>query len=137
MAIGSVSHAAGDVCHGRKWRVHEDDGGNGARREVIVDLGRVDARDGDGRKERVEQIGAGLGQLVEEKPAARYFGQDGEQAGAGGWLQHDVTGSNGRGRHGGETERRRRRELLERLRFLRAPRMCRQEPGDLRNGGKP
>jgi hypothetical protein len=57
---------------------------------MIVDLRGVEARDGNGRKERGEQIGAGLGQFVEEERAAADLGQDGEQAGAGRRLQHDV-----------------------------------------------
>ncbi len=70
MAIGCIRHAAGDVCHGREWRVHQHDGGDGSRREMIVDLGGVEARDGDSRKQRSEQSGAGLSQLVEEERSA-------------------------------------------------------------------
>ena len=70
MAISGVGHAAGDVCHDGEWRVHKHDGGGGARREMIVDLGGVEARDGNGRKQRSEQIGAGFGQLVEEERSA-------------------------------------------------------------------
>jgi len=37
---------------------------------MSIDLGGVEARDGHGRKQRSEQIGAGFGQLVEEERSA-------------------------------------------------------------------
>jgi hypothetical protein len=41
--------------------------------EMIVDLGGVEARDGDARKERCEKIGAGLGQLVQDEIGSSMF----------------------------------------------------------------
>jgi hypothetical protein len=38
---------------------------------MIVDLGGVEARDRNGRKEDGEQRGAGLGQFVQDERAAR------------------------------------------------------------------
>ena len=137
MPIGGISHAAGDMGHGRERRVHDDDGGRVGRREMIVDLGRVETRDGDGREESGEQIGAGVGQLVEEKFAAADLGEDCEQPGAGRRLKHEVARRNGGRGHGGEPKRRRRRELLQCLTFLGAARVRRQEAGDFRDGGKP
>jgi hypothetical protein len=63
---------------------------------------------------RGEQIGAGVGQLVEEKRAAADLGENGEQARAGRGLQHDV-GQRDRCRHRRKAEWRGRRELLHRL----------------------
>ncbi len=37
---------------------------------MVVDLRRVEARDGNGRKEGGEQRGAGFGQLVQHEGAA-------------------------------------------------------------------
>src|SRR3546814_8673883 len=52
MAIGRVSHSTRDVRHHRERRVHHDDGGYDASVEMIVDLGRIEAADRNGRKER-------------------------------------------------------------------------------------
>lgn len=52
MAERGVGHAALDMDHGRERRVHEHDRRNGGGVEMIVDLGRVEAGDGNGRKER-------------------------------------------------------------------------------------
>ncbi len=60
MARSGVSDPAGDVRHWPRTGVHHDDGRNGGRREMVVDLGGVEARDGNGRKELVKQIGAGF-----------------------------------------------------------------------------
>ena len=59
---------------------------------MIVDLCRIEAGDGNGRKEGGEEIGAGGGQLVERERAAGNLRQDGEETGAGGRLQHPVVG---------------------------------------------
>ncbi len=64
--------------------------GNGRAIEMIVDLGGVEARDGNGRKEGGEQIGAGLGQFVEDEIGAGDLREDREQARAGRGLQHPV-----------------------------------------------
>ena len=53
-------------------------------------LRRIEARDGNGRKEGGDEGGAGIGQLVEDQCAAGDLGQDGEQAGAGRGLQDAI-----------------------------------------------
>ena len=84
-------------------------------------------------KQLVEETGARFGELVEDERCAGKLGEDGEQAGAGRGLQHEI-GRRERGREGGdEAERDRRRELLEGLALLgaagvrgqQAPRACR------------
>ena len=113
MTIGGVGHAPGDVGHHRKRRVHQHDAGNGTLVQIVVDLGRIEACDRKSRKEGREKRAARLGQFVEMEPAPGDFGEDGEQAGAGGGFQHDVVrGDRGGGRRG-EAQGDRRRELLE------------------------
>ena len=131
MAEGGVGHAALDIRHHRKRRVHENDGRKESPVEVIVDLGRVEARDGKGRKEVGEKIGAGVGQLVEQERAAGDLGQDGEKPGSGRGLQHAVGRRDGCGERGCQAERDRGGELLEGLRLLGAARMRRHQAGDL------
>ena len=58
---------------------------------MIVDLGRVEAGDGDIRKEGGQEVGAGVGQLVQHERAAGDLGQDSEKAGASGRLQHAIS----------------------------------------------
>ena len=131
MPEGRVGNAPGDIRHHGERRVHDDDARHGGRIEMVVDLGGVEARDGHRRKERREKIGAGLGQLVEDERCARGLGEDAEQSGAGGRLQHAV----GRGqccrRQRGKAERDRRRELLKSLRLLGSARVRRQQCDDL------
>jgi len=93
---------------------------------MIVDLGGVEACDGNGRKERGEQIGAGPRQLVEDEIGTGDLRKDREQAHAGRGLQHPVGGSERCGGQGRETERGRRRELLKSLGFLGPARVGRQ-----------
>jgi hypothetical protein len=90
VAIGGVGHMAGDVGHRREGRVHQHDGRDRCGIKVIVDLGGIEARDGNGRKEGGKQRRPGLGQLVQHDRPARDLGQDGEQAGSGRRLQHAV-----------------------------------------------
>ncbi|WP_255607776.1 hypothetical protein [Methylosinus sp. Sm6] len=104
---------------------------------MIVDLGRVEASEFASRKENGEQIGAGLGQLVEEKRAAGDLGKNGEQARAGRWLQHDVVRRDRSRRYRREAQRNGSRELLKRLALFRATGVCRKEAGDFRECGKP
>ena len=73
VAIGGVGDATGDVRHDGERRVHDDHAGDGGVIEMIVDLGGVEARDGDARKERCEKIGAGLGQLVQDEIGSSMF----------------------------------------------------------------
>ena len=91
---------------------------------MIVDLRRVEAGDGDAGKEEIEEPGACVRQFVEHERAAGKLRENGEQAGSGRRLQHEV----GRRDRGGgarrEAERDRRRELLERLALLGAARMA-------------
>lgn len=92
---------------------------------MVVDLGGVEARDGHGRKERGEKIGAGLGQLVEDERCACGLGEDGEQSGPGGRVQHAICRGQCCRRQRGKAERDRRRELLEGLRLLGSARVRR------------
>src|SRR3546814_14537089 len=75
---------------------------------MIVDLGRIEAADRNGRKERGQKTGAGVGQLVQNERAACNHGQDSEKAGAGGWLQHAVGRRDTRSGQRGNAERKRR-----------------------------
>ena len=59
---------------------------------MVVDLGRVMPRDRNARKEPAKQGGAGLGQLVQDETAPGELGEDGEKAGAGRRLQHEIGG---------------------------------------------
>jgi hypothetical protein len=47
-----------------------------------MDLRRIEAGDRKGRKEGGEEIGPGVGQLVEDQTAAGDFGEDRQEAGA-------------------------------------------------------
>ena len=48
---------------------------------MIVDVGRVEARDRNGREESGEQIGTGRGEFVEDEIGASDFREDREQTG--------------------------------------------------------
>ena len=52
MPQGSVGHAAIDVGDDREWRVHQHDAWRDAGVEMIVDMGGVEACDGDAGKEK-------------------------------------------------------------------------------------
>ena len=65
-----VSHAAVDMRHRRKRRVHQDDARADAGVEMIVDLRRVEARDGQAGEKPGEKPGAGIGELVERERSA-------------------------------------------------------------------
>ena len=132
MAEGGISHAALDMGHDRERRVHQHHCRDQAGIEMIVDLGGVEAGDGQGRKEGGKQAGADLGQFVDEQRTAGDLGQDGEEPGAGRGLQHAVGVRDRRRRHRSEAERDRGGELLEGLRFLGTPGVGRQEPGNFR-----
>ena len=102
----------------REWRVHQHDARHDAGIEVVVDVGGVKLRRGDGRKELSENAGAAVGELVENKGGAGEFGEDGKKAGASRRLQHDV-GRRDRGSDAGDKcQPDRCRELLERFAFL-------------------
>ena len=96
-----------------------------------MDLLGVVPCDGRGVAEQAaEQPGARLGDLVQGEPRFGELGEDRQQPRAGGRFQHEV-GRSQRSRLGGdEAERDRRRELLEALGFLGAPRLRRQPLGE-------
>ncbi len=56
MPEGGVLNFAGDIRHrGKRW-VHQDDGGDSARFEIVVNLRRIKAIDRKGRKEGREEV---------------------------------------------------------------------------------
>ena len=85
-----VGDAALDMGGGREGRVHQHHGRADADVEMIVDMRRIVAGDRRRGKQRAEQLGAGLGEFVENEPRAGELGEDGEQAGAGRGLQHEI-----------------------------------------------
>ena len=98
---------------------------------MIVDVRRIEAGDGNVREQLVEETGAGVGKFVEDKRCAGHLGEDGEQAGAGRRLQHEIAGRE-RGREAGDkAERDRRRELLKRLALFGAARVRGQQAASL------
>ncbi|TWG96286.1 hypothetical protein L598_002700000160 [Mesorhizobium sp. J18] len=131
MAECGVSDTAVDIRHHREWRVHQHHARHHGRIEMIVDLGGVEARDGNGRKERREKTGAHVCEFVEHEGAAGDIGEDGEQAGAGRRLQHAVGRGDGGGICRDQAQWDRGRELLKALGFLGAPRVRWQQTGDL------
>jgi hypothetical protein len=137
MAIGCVGHSAVDVCNCGEWRVHQHDARRDRSVEMILDLRRIEARDGDAGKEVLEECGASVRQFVQHECAAGDLGQDGEEPGAGRRLEHAVGGRNGGRGAGREAERDRRRELLERLALLRTARVGGQKAGDLCERNEP
>jgi hypothetical protein len=98
---------------------------------VIIDLRRIEARHAKVGEEMREQIGPGLGQLIEDERAAGDLGQDREEAGAGGRLQDAIAGRDAGGAERGEAERDRCRELLKRLALLGPPCMGGKKARDL------
>ena len=142
MAHRRVCSAPIDVGKRRERRVQQDDGGSDVDIEVVVDLRRVEAGHSHMREEMTEEAGAGLGQLVQGERGAGEFGEDGEEAGAGRWLEHAV----GRRNRGGAGYRKPngkwRGELLECLALLGAPGVAGQQARDLcqhrqQGGGRP
>lgn len=105
MAERSIGDAALDMRHDRERRIHQHDARHGGGIEMIVDLGRVEAGDGIGRKEGGKQVGAQLRQLVQNEPAARDLGEDGEKSGACRRLQHAVSRRDGGGMGRGQAKR--------------------------------
>ena len=84
----------------------------------------------------VEQIGAGVGELIQSEPRSGKLGEDGEQARAGRGLQHEI-GRRDRGcRRGGEAEGDRRGELLKRLGLLGASGLRREQRRELAEHGE-
>ena len=132
MAKRRVRHAPIDVCYRRERWVHQDYGRRDPGVEMIIDLRRVEAGDGDAQEELIEQRRARLGQLVQDQRAAGQFGEDGEQPGASGRLEHPIGGRDGGRGVRRDPERDRRRELLERLALLGAARVGGEKACDLR-----
>jgi hypothetical protein len=97
---------------------------------MIVDMRRIKARDGDAGKQMAQQSGAGFREFVEDERTAGKLGEDGEQSGPSGRLQHEVGRSDRRYGDRCEAERDRRRELLECLALLRATGVRRQQVRD-------
>ena len=75
---------------------------------MVIDLGGVEPRDGDGRKEGGKKRCTGFGQLVEHQRGTGGLGQDREQAGSGRGLQHTVDRCDGGGGERSEAEGHRR-----------------------------
>ena len=132
MAKRRVRHAPIDVRHRREGRVHQNHARRNPGVEMIVDLCRVEAGDGDAREQVIEQRRAGLGQLVQDQRAAGQLGEDGEQSGAGRRLEHPIGGRDGGGGARRDPERDGRRELLERLALLGAASVGGEKIRDLR-----
>ena len=131
MPVSGIGHAPAHIGHDRKWRVHQHHGRDGIRGQMIVDLCGIEPGDGQGRKERGETIGAGLGQFVEDQRTASGLREDRHEAGAGRRFQHHVIRRNRGCRQCGQAERQRRRELLEVLAFLGAAGLRGQQLRDL------
>ena len=114
----------------RKRRVHQHHGGTQAR-QIIGDGLRVVTSDRRVLEQSGKQPGADGGDLVQVQGIPRTraiaalaegaFGHDGEHAGAGGGLQHDVAGPDGSGLQRGVGERQGSGELLQGKLFLRPP----------------
>ena len=108
---------AGDAGGRREGWVHQHRGGAHGRQEVGDALGVV-AGDGGLGEQAGKQPGAGRSDLVEMQLSGGVArkcacGHDGEHAGAGGGLQHDLAGPDGGGPQDGIRERQRGRELLQ------------------------
>ena len=72
---------------------------------MIIDLGGVEPGDGKSRKDLGKQIGAGLGQFVEDQRAADGLRQDRQKAGASRWFQNSVIRRDRGSRQSGKAER--------------------------------
>ena len=83
------------------------------------------------REQQPEEVGAGLGDLVEVKRGTGGLGEDRELAGARRGLQHAVGRLDGGRQERGEADLERGRELLQRLAFLGAPRVGGSERSEL------
>ena len=114
----------------RERRVHQHHGGMQVR-QIVADGLRVVAGDRRVREQSSKQPGADGGDLVQVQGiprsrvicalAERAFGHDGEHAGAGRGLEHDVAGPDGGGLQRGVGERQGGGELLQGKLFLRPP----------------
>ena len=75
---------------------------------MIVDLRRIEARDGNAGKKSREKSRAGLCQFVEGERAASELREDRKKTRAGRGLQNKVSWPDRGGGHGAEAERDRR-----------------------------
>ena len=124
MAQIRVVAGAPDPGARRKRRVHQHHGGMQAGQPVGDGLGVERGHHGFW-KQPGQKPGACPGVFIEMQFAGGgiaecALGHDGEHAGAGRGLQHDVAGADGGGLQCGIGERQRRRELLQGKLFLRA-----------------
>jgi hypothetical protein len=103
---------------------------------MIVDMGRIEAGDGNAWEQVVEESGPRFSKLIEDERCAGHLGEDGEQAGAGRRLQHEIGGSRRGGEAGDKAERNRRRELLKSLALLGAAGVRGQQRRELAEHGK-
>ncbi len=136
MTQGGIDDTAIDVSGGREGRVHQDDSRTEHSVEMVVDVGGVVPGDAVARKQTVEQIGASVGDLVQDQAAAGELGMDGEEPGAGRGLQHEIGGHDRGGRAGDEAKSDRGGELLESLALLGPARVRRNEGRELRQHGE-
>ncbi len=120
-----------DLGRGGERRVHQHDRRPDGAVEVIVDVRRVVAGDGNAGKKALEQVGARVREFVQNEARAHMLREDGEQTGAGRGFKDEVArGDRGRDARG-EAERERRRELLKLRLPFRAPRLRWDERRDL------
>src|ERR1700733_14364655 len=69
-----------DMRGGREGRVHQNDSGAKPHLEMIVDVGPVEAGNGNARKQLAEKSGPRFRKPVEDKRRAGNLGEDGEEA---------------------------------------------------------
>jgi hypothetical protein len=96
------------MCRDRERRVHQHHARPQRAIEMVMDVGGVMPGDGETGKELAQQSGASLRQLVQDEPAIRQLGEDGEQARPCRRLEHEVGRSHRscRGGNEGELDRR-------------------------------
>ena len=94
---------------------------------MIVDLRGVETGDGSPRKEEAQEVGAGVGQLVQRETAAGDLDEDRQKPGPGRRLEDEVTRGDLCCSESRQAHRQRRRELLEPLHLLRTAGMRGQE----------
>jgi hypothetical protein len=126
MAQCGFSKAAVYTRRCRERRVHQHDARPDLRIEPVVDLLGIVARHCYVAEQSAEKGGAGVGDFVQRKTRFGKFGENRQQPRAGRRLQNQVGRGDRGGFGGGETERDRRRKLLQAFGFLRPARLRRQ-----------
>ena len=96
MAQCGVADAPIYVGCDREGRIHQHDGRAHRRIKVIVNVRGIVPANRKARKQLRQEIGARVGQLVEDEPGSGKFGKDSQQAGAGRRFEHHVIGRDGR-----------------------------------------